>query len=160
MSFDRAKPAGWTPGQKLTATQINTIDTNLTKAIDGDGGGPYSPSSAIVITGSLECDDLKTSTAASDGEHVINKDYLEGSAGIEYGTYVPTISVQQNVTSTSVLQARYYRIGTQVTVYAGTTHQAQAPTISGVISTMTSESNFWQYLSRLLHQRRCLTSGR
>lgn len=52
MAFTRAKPAGWTDDvDTITATQINQIDTNQSLAIDGSGGGTYTPTSEIAIAG-------------------------------------------------------------------------------------------------------------
>ncbi len=53
MSFTRAKPAGWTDDvDTVTAAELNQIDTNQSRAIDGNAGGTYTPSGAIAINGS------------------------------------------------------------------------------------------------------------
>lgn len=43
MTITRVKPLGWTDGGNsvITANQINNIDINLTKAVDGLNGGEY-----------------------------------------------------------------------------------------------------------------------
>lgn len=42
MTITRVKPLGWTDGNTvITENQINGIDINLTKAVDGIGGGSY-----------------------------------------------------------------------------------------------------------------------
>lgn len=51
MSFTRAKPPGWVQGDKLTPTQINHIDVNQSRAIDGTGGGLYTPVAPVRIDG-------------------------------------------------------------------------------------------------------------
>ena len=52
MSFTRAKPAGWTDNvDALTAQQLNHIDANITRALDGTGGGTYSLSAPLTIAG-------------------------------------------------------------------------------------------------------------
>lgn len=52
MSFTRAKSTGWTAGiDKITASQINQIDVNQSRAVDGTGGGVYQPSAVIEIQG-------------------------------------------------------------------------------------------------------------
>lgn len=38
MAFSRANSGGWSPGNKLTATQINTIDANQSNGIDKRSG--------------------------------------------------------------------------------------------------------------------------
>lgn len=47
----RAKPASWALGEVLTSAQANTIDSQLPSAIDGTGGGTYTPGFGIVIGG-------------------------------------------------------------------------------------------------------------
>lgn len=49
MSFTRVNPSGWNPGDKLTSTQMNSLDTQQSQAIDGAGGGTYTPSATISI---------------------------------------------------------------------------------------------------------------
>ena len=51
MSFTRAKPAGWSTGDQLTATQINALDLDHSRAVDGYAGGVYTPSSPIGLQG-------------------------------------------------------------------------------------------------------------
>lgn len=52
MTFSRAKPTGWTDDiDTITASQINQIDTNQSRAVDGAAGGLYTPSPAIDIVG-------------------------------------------------------------------------------------------------------------
>jgi hypothetical protein len=50
MTFSRAKSAGWITGDKITPAQINQLDVDHTKAIDGVAGGAYAPTSPIVLT--------------------------------------------------------------------------------------------------------------
>lgn len=75
MTFSRAKPTGYTDDiDTLPADEINTIDINQSRALDGTAGGPYAPSSALVIDGQgiqtnkLELDgdvDVKTGAVAT-----------------------------------------------------------------------------------------------
>jgi hypothetical protein len=51
MSFTRVKPAGWAFGEKLTSDQMNTLDLDHSRAVDGNAGGNYSPSADINISG-------------------------------------------------------------------------------------------------------------
>jgi len=39
--FTRANAPGWTQGDKLTPRQINLIDVNQSRALDGVSGGDY-----------------------------------------------------------------------------------------------------------------------
>jgi hypothetical protein len=47
MTFSRGKPTGFVTGDRLTAAQINTIDLNQSRAIDGYEGGDYTPASSL-----------------------------------------------------------------------------------------------------------------
>ena len=51
MTFARVKPAGWAVNEVLTSAQANGLDINVSRALDGTAGGPYSPSSPLVIGG-------------------------------------------------------------------------------------------------------------
>lgn len=51
MAFSRVKAAGWAMFEVLTSAQMNQLDINMTKAVDGDGGGTYTPSAPIDIDG-------------------------------------------------------------------------------------------------------------
>ena len=52
MSFTRANPLGWTNLlDPLTPTQLNQIDVNISRALDGTSGGEYTSSSALTING-------------------------------------------------------------------------------------------------------------
>lgn len=47
MSYTRVKPAGWAFGEKLTSAQANSLDTNLSTALDGATLGLGGTSSTI-----------------------------------------------------------------------------------------------------------------
>lgn len=52
MTISRVKSGGWTEElDSLTAQELDSLDNNLVKAIDGDGGGTYSPTNPIIIGG-------------------------------------------------------------------------------------------------------------
>ncbi|HEY3495161.1 MAG TPA: hypothetical protein VGK73_10765 [Polyangiaceae bacterium] len=51
MAFTLTKPGGWAFGELLTSVQMEDIDAKTADAIDGVGGGTYSPSSAINVGG-------------------------------------------------------------------------------------------------------------
>lgn len=53
MSFTRAKPAGFIPGEPVTAAQANQIDLNQSRAYDSVGGGTYSPGADTNVNGSF-----------------------------------------------------------------------------------------------------------
>lgn len=51
MSFSRVKPAGWTDNlDTITASQMNTLDTNVSNAVDGRGG-TYTLTSTLEFNG-------------------------------------------------------------------------------------------------------------
>jgi len=66
--IERAKPSNWGTGEKLTSAQMNRIDEQLPYALDGVGGGAYSPSPRIEIAG--------------DGIRVTGPALLEGEVSI------------------------------------------------------------------------------
>lgn len=49
---DPTSGAGYAFGAKLPATHMTTIATNQPKAVDGNGGGTYTPSGTIIVNGS------------------------------------------------------------------------------------------------------------
>lgn len=54
MTLDPAKPGGWDFEEVLTSDDLNALQAELLKAIDGTGGGTYTPLSDLVFgTGSL-----------------------------------------------------------------------------------------------------------
>jgi len=51
MSFSRVKPGGWGTKDDLTSSQLNQLDTNASKAVDGAVGGTYEPGAPIDVDG-------------------------------------------------------------------------------------------------------------
>lgn len=52
MTFSRQRaPGGWITGLPMTTGEAEAFDGNIAKAIDGDGGGTYAPSTQIIIGG-------------------------------------------------------------------------------------------------------------
>lgn len=51
MTFARVNPAGWVFPDPITAAQINALDIQMANALDGAGGGSYSPSADIKLPG-------------------------------------------------------------------------------------------------------------
>lgn len=54
MTLTLAKAGGWNVGDILTSDQMDHIQSELVKAIDGTGGGSYSPSANVTIGGAAE----------------------------------------------------------------------------------------------------------
>lgn len=51
MTFSRANALGWGFGEKLTSAQINTIDLNQSRAVDGHAGGAYLLTGPLAFVG-------------------------------------------------------------------------------------------------------------
>lgn len=51
MSFALINPTGWTVGDLLTEDQINQLDADHVKAIDGTGGGTYNLTAPLTLAG-------------------------------------------------------------------------------------------------------------
>lgn len=51
MTLPRVKPSDWAFGEILTSAQMNQLDTNVSNAVDGAGGGTYTLSAPLVING-------------------------------------------------------------------------------------------------------------
>ena len=51
MAFSRANGGGWGANAEVTTTQVNTIDSDLSKAVDGAAGGSYAPTVALTVAG-------------------------------------------------------------------------------------------------------------
>jgi len=51
VTFSRANAGGWAAGAEVTTAQINAIDQDHAKAIDGTGGGAYPLTSALTLAG-------------------------------------------------------------------------------------------------------------
>src|SRR4051812_35161517 len=53
MTFSRVGPGpGWGTGELLSSTQMNQMDLNVERALDGYAGGLYTPSAPLIIGGS------------------------------------------------------------------------------------------------------------
>jgi len=56
MTFSRVKPLGWAWGETLASADMNSLDLDHSRALDGHAGGAYNPTAAIVINNQLEVD--------------------------------------------------------------------------------------------------------
>ncbi len=68
MTFGRAKNQGWTNDvDTITGPELEILDVNQSRALDGTAGGVYSPSSELAVNGSgLSTDNLQDSTFNGD----------------------------------------------------------------------------------------------
>jgi len=53
MTFSRVNSGGWALYEVLSSAQMNALDINMTRALDGYAGGDYSPSSALKVHGKI-----------------------------------------------------------------------------------------------------------
>lgn len=53
MTFSRVNGGGWALYETLTSAQMNALDINVSRALDGFAGGDYSPSSALKVYGKI-----------------------------------------------------------------------------------------------------------
>jgi hypothetical protein len=56
MTFARANILGWAFGETLTSAQMNSVDINTARAVDGFAGGAYSPSAELIWNGPIVID--------------------------------------------------------------------------------------------------------
>jgi len=56
MSFSRVKPLGWALFETLASADMNQLDIDHARAVDGHSGGAYNPTAAIVINNQFEVD--------------------------------------------------------------------------------------------------------
>src|SRR5690606_16371803 len=110
MTFTRAKPGGWQAGERLTSGQANHIDEQLAKAIDGNAGGSYAPSSPILIGGA----GIRV-PAPSHVDQVTPKAYVDDLAAYvddlaDADTWTPAASDASGITNITVVYATYQRI--------------------------------------------------
>lgn len=56
--FSRVNPLGWALFEELTSAQMNLLDLNASRAIDGTFGGTYNPSGPINIDGTMSITNL------------------------------------------------------------------------------------------------------
>jgi hypothetical protein len=69
MTFTRARPAGWTDGvDAITAPQLNQIDVNISRALDGYAGGSYAPNGLITLDGSAGVNVATANTLTVQGQ--------------------------------------------------------------------------------------------
>jgi hypothetical protein len=96
MTITAVKPGGWDSEEVLTSDDMNALQAELVKAIDGAAGGSYSPSGDLQFTGvvfrwingTLELQNtqlhvLATSTVSIEGDLDVDGDYsLDGDGEI------------------------------------------------------------------------------
>lgn len=66
MAFSRVNPLGWALFEELTSAQMNQLDLNASRAIDGTFGGTYNPSGPININGTVYIQNLDVGALTGD----------------------------------------------------------------------------------------------
>jgi hypothetical protein len=97
MTLADPKPGGWVDHELLTHGQMNSIRTELLKAIDGSGGGSYSLSADLELGGAGEvCIDnvlrvrtgadffLDSGATATFNDSVVFNDQVDFSANVDF----------------------------------------------------------------------------
>ena len=103
MTLTRAKPAGFSPGTRLLASELNTIQDEYIKAVDGYGGGTYSLTAPLVLSGnilidstsSVSCIDLYTDNLNVVG--TVNTYEAIVGTDLDVGGEITLPSVSKNV---------------------------------------------------------------
>jgi len=91
MTFSRVNPLGWALYEVLTSAQMNALDLNASRAIDGDQGGTYNPANPININGTLNVTNLSGSMGGSavfTTLQVTSTSQFDGSVAFNAGAYV------------------------------------------------------------------------
>lgn len=125
MTFSRANPLGWALFEELTSAQMNIIDLNQSRAIDGVDGGVYNLGGPLTINGTVNISNLVATVTTGDDLVLdnltvnVNADIEDlnvfGSALFDSSSDLSVDSVATNFTGVSVLFT-----GGQVSFASGT----------------------------------------
>jgi len=106
MAFTRVNPLGWALFEELTSAQMNQLDLNASRAIDGVFGGTYNLSAPITINGTMTVTNLNVGTLTGDG--VFDTLTVNGIATFNDDAYFNdvlhvngTMAIASNVTMTA-----------------------------------------------------------
>lgn len=127
MTLVNPKPAGYAFGEKLPSAHVNSVWSQLVYAIDGNAGGTYAPSSAIVIggsglqvTGSCQVSGpLVASGVVTLGDSALDAIAISGTA-----VFAPAVTFQNGFTVSAggfAVTAGLATFGAGITVSAGLT---------------------------------------
>ena len=88
MTFSRAKADGWTNNNAvISATQINTIDTNQANAVDGAVGGVYT---ALLELNNFKSSGLRDSTVTESLTFDTTSQFVETPQSLVFGAVTGT----------------------------------------------------------------------
>lgn len=118
MTFSRVKPLGWGNLDTLTSAEINQLDLNVSRAVDGTFGGEYLPSAPIVIAGEgLDVGDPARVGSATPRQWVEDAIAAALANALGSGSYTPVASNPQGYSVASGNTGRWLRVGNQVVVF-------------------------------------------
>jgi hypothetical protein len=107
MSFSRVNPGGWGLFEVLTSSQMNQIDINQSRAVDGFAGGTYTPSDPIefggagVVINTIGGTPTFTGDVTFEGDVTIDSGHnltVGGSLIVDYGILVNGGSISVDAT--------------------------------------------------------------
>lgn len=81
MVFVRSNLLGWAFGEVLTSAQMNALDINMTRALDGQDGGTYNPSAALTLNNQLYVDATASASSNAVGVEAQGKGIEPGVRG-------------------------------------------------------------------------------
>lgn len=111
MAFTRVNPLGWALFEELTSAQMNQLDLNASRAIDGTFGGTYNPSNPININGTMTVTNINVGTLTGNG--VFTSLYVSGQSdfhGIVYhhnNTYLQGVTYIQALVNMTAGEFRF-----------------------------------------------------
>lgn len=115
--FSRVKALGWSVDQELASADMNQLDTNVSKAVNGDDGGTWAPTDPIIFQGDgLQIDTvLNISNGASIEMLDASEINLLGASAINVSGATAAINV------TGATATCTFATGTTLTCSAGST---------------------------------------
>jgi len=95
------KPSGWAFGETLFSDQMEALDASQAKAIDGTGGGTYTPTTKITINGQ----GLQVNNLTVTGALTLNGNTTIGNSSTDTLTVVATAGFSAPVTLDDTFRA-------------------------------------------------------
>lgn len=129
MAFTRVKPTGWARGETLSAAETNSLDTNMSNAVDKTGG--------TTITGAVTWGSGSSATFASGSTLTQNAGSTWSLSGL---TTVPT-GATLTLASGSTLTCDATCTWTGTSTWSGTQTMSGVLTVSGANGKITTASS-------------------
>lgn len=103
--FSRVNPLGWALFEELTSTQMNLLDLNASRAIDGTFGGTYTPSNPININGTMSVTNMNVTNLSVDNATFSGVGTFDAG---EINCYRINCTLQMNVTGEANFEYNSY----------------------------------------------------